>query len=458
LRIAINLKPESRLRALVRTPQTIVIAGFAAVILLGALVLRHPWSHGSETVGFVDALFTSTSAVCVTGLTVVDTGTRFTTFGHVVIMLLIQAGGLGVMTFAAVAFQLSGRRLSLKSRAMLHDSFFQRDFAAQFHSAFKTILYLTFVIEGLGAVVLFLSIISRMEASKAVFLSLFHSVSAFCNAGFSLWSDNLLGIRDNALFLSVIMLLIVFGGLGYTVLSELWRRLSSGLRKGCLNKPLSIHARLVLFVTGFLIVGGTLALLIFGLTAAETGLFETFLNALFQSVTARTAGFNSIDIGKLPSASLTILIILMFVGGSPGSCAGGIKTTSAAIWMAGLRATLAGKTDVEIFDRRISHDLISRTDLLIGLAFFWNLAGILILFGSEAGLKVSALDLVFEQISAFGTVGLSTGLTPDLSVAGKLWLSATMFVGRLGPLTIAVLAFPANHVNIRYPKGSVMIG
>jgi len=210
---------KKRLSVMLHSPQTALIGGFAGAILVGAIILRLPWANQPGKVNFVDALFTATSAVCVTGLAVVDTGTDYTFFGQVVILLLIQAGGLGVMSFAAVAFQLLGRRMSLQSEAVLHDTFFQRDMAAEFQRTFRTILSLTASIEGIGACFLFFLLLPRMELGPAAFSSIFHSVSAFCNAGFSLRNDNLIGLRDSGGILFVIMALIVLGGLGYTVLN-----------------------------------------------------------------------------------------------------------------------------------------------------------------------------------------------------------------------------------------------
>lgn len=451
---------DTRYARFFRSPETTVIASFAAVILFGAFILRLPYAHQPGKVTFVDALFTATSAVCVTGLTVVDTEHDYTFFGKVVILLLIQAGGLGLMSFAAAAFQLAGLRMSLQSQALVADSFFQRDFAAEFAQTFKTILLIMLCIEGAGALLLFLLLWPRMDVAPALFSALFHSISAFCNAGFSVHSSSLVGLRNNPGILIVIMALIVLGGLGYMVLHEVWIGVRPGLRRSRLSKPtpLSLHARLVLIISALLIVGGTVLLLAFGLTADENSWPDHIINALFQSVTARTAGFNTIDIGGLPSASLFILILLMFVGGSPGSCAGGVKTTTFAVHLARLEASLRGKKAVQIFERRVPQDTINRADLVVGLAIFWNLAGIVLLLNTEANLPVDTMALIFEQMSAFGTVGLSTGLTPDLSDTGKLWLSATMFVGRLGTLTVALWVFPKKKINVGYPKGTVMIG
>jgi trk system potassium uptake protein TrkH len=260
----------------------------------------------------------------------------------------------------------------------------------------------------------------------------------------------------------VIMLLIVLGGLGHMVITELWNRLRSRLSGGSSKKSplqLSVHGRVVLRVTVVLIVAGWAGLLILDQTPGETTWGSKASCALFQSVTARTAGFNTVDIGLLPLSSLMLLTVLMFIGGSPGSCAGGVKTTAAAISLAEVRARLLGEEDVRLFERRIPRETLWRTTSLIKLAVLWNLVGIFLLSvtvtrQSGAGLH----DIVFEQISAFGTVGLSTGLTFKLSTAGKLWIIATMFVGRLGPLTIAMWMFPGNPSHIRYPETRIMIG
>lgn len=449
------------LARLLKSPHAMLVGGFAAVILLGAVVLRLPLCHVPGRVSFLDALFTSTSAVCVTGLIVLDTANDFTFLGQVVILLLIQTGGLGVMSFAALAFQIMGRRLSLQSQALLSDTFFQRDAAADLHRTFRMILAITFTVEAVGAAFLVLFLLPGADWGSAIFSAIFHSISAFCNAGFSIYQDNLMDARVNAGALVVIMALIVLGGLGYVVLHELWLLC---MRRGSVEGPsraanrFTLHTGIVLRVSGALVGGGALLLVLFGLTSAEGRWMDKLLHALFQSVTARTAGFNSVDIGQLPAASLFILIMLMFVGGSPASCAGGVKTTAFAIWLAGLRASLYGERDVRLLDRALPEDLVGRADFLLALAIFWNILGMLVLLSTQTHFAVRPLDLIFEQISAFGTVGLSTGVTPKLSTGGKLWIIATMFVGRLGPLTVVLWIFPRTDARVKYPKGTVMIG
>ncbi len=365
------------------------------------------------------------------------------------------------MTFAGLAFQIMGRRMSLSSESLLHDTFFQKQMGSEFWRIFRAIIMLTAVVESVGALALGAIFMNNMSWYDALFSGLFHSISAFCNAGFSLFSDNLMQVRENTLVLMVVMLLITLGGLGFTVLYEIYEAatdLVSQRDRKRMGRRFSFHARLVLTVSAVLVVGGALGIAAFGIGPQDKSVSEITIHALFQSVTARTAGFNSVDIGKLPSASLLLLIILMFIGGSPGSTAGGIKTTSAAILGARILSGLRGRRSVSLTERTIPWEVVNRNDLLIALAFSWNLLGVFILFICESGLQGDTLQLLFEQISAFGTVGLSTGVTPTLSDGSKIWLIATMFVGRLGPLTIVLWAIPKDNLKIRYPKGRVMIG
>ncbi|MEW6388531.1 MAG: potassium transporter TrkG [Thermodesulfobacteriota bacterium] len=447
----------------IKTPQTLLVLSFALVILVGACLLMLPYSQQGGRVGWVDALFTATSAVCVTGLIVVDTATAYTRFGQGVILLLIQVGGLGIMTFAALTFLLLGRRLSLASQAALHDTFFQRDLGHEFKTRFLQILILTFSLEFLGGLLIFLNLIWRQtQPGEALFSAIFHAISAFCNAGFSIYTENLVGLRDSPIITGTVMLLIVFGGLGHTVLHELWHfgknRLVKGGQAG-IPGHLTTHTWVVLRVTGSLILLGWVGLLIFGLTAHETTWGLKCSAALFQSITSRTAGFNTVDIGLLPLGSLLLLTVLMFIGGSPGSCAGGIKTTALAISAAELRARLRGEPQVKLLDRGVPTDIVWRTAILLRLALIWNLVGFLLLLFTEGGRSNLGLhDVIFEQISAFGTVGLSTGVTDKLSLAGKLWIIATMYVGRLGPLTLMMWVLPIKQVRVGYPEAKVMIG
>ncbi|NLH49377.1 MAG: ATPase [Myxococcales bacterium] len=442
------------------SPESIVIIGFAAAIGLGGIMLWLPVSHTPGSVSLLNALFTSTSAVCVTGLTVVDTAKDFNHVGQMIIVILIQLGGLGWMVFAALIFGMLGRNLSLKSQVALADSLMQRTAANDIAQIVGRIILITGTIELTGILLLFLFLLPDHPVKQALFSAVFHGISAFCNAGFSIYSENLLSFRANWPVLTIILLLIVLGGLGHTVLIEIWQVFSlRSKRESNSIFRFSLHARTVFWASALLIVGGTLGILLFGMPGEEKSLPEKIGGAIFQSVTARTAGFNSIRIGALPPASLLFVTILMFIGGSPGSCAGGVKTTSMAIWLSRLVARLRGSDEVTLFGKTISHQIVRRTTLLFALAVGWNLFGILLLLSTENlqpgfGLQ----DVMFEQVSAFATVGLSTGLTPHLSMIGRVWLICSMFMGRVGPLTIAAWIVEKKRVRIQHPEGRIMVG
>ncbi len=448
--------------ALFRVPQMLPVTGFAALILVGSALLWAPWSHEPGAVSYLDALFTSTSAVCVTGLVTVSTAQDFTVAGQVIILLLIQIGGLGVMTYAAMVLSLLRRRLSLRAQAALHESLFQKEEARDFRRRFKQILFLTLGIECLGALALFFSLLPHTPGLRAAWSGVFHAVSAFCNAGFSILPGNLADVRDNHLFIAIIMILIILGGLGFTVLHE-----SLGeMRRTLLRRPpvrvrrFTLHTMVVLRTSLLLILAGFVLLVLFGVTGHEGSWGAKLEAALFHSISARTAGFNTVDVAALPLASLLVLTVLMFVGGSPGSCAGGVKTSSLAVLFARVRAYFLGEEDPHLLGRRIDRDLVRSAGLLLVLAVVWNLVGVLLLAHFERGRpEIELHNLLFEQVSAFGTVGLSTAsTTAGLSTAGKLWIIVTMYVGRLGPLTLASLATYRRRSRITFPEGKVMIG
>lgn len=451
----------SRLFAAAKVPQAIPALGFLAIILAGSGLLAAPWSHPPGAVGYLDALFTSTSAVCVTGLTTVSTATDYTVLGQATILLLIQIGGLGVMTYAAIAFTLLRRRMSLRTQAALHDSLFQADQARDFRRRFRQIVAITFGAEAAGMLLMFLSLLPDFATRTAAWQAIFHAISAFCNAGFSVLPNNLVDIRGNHVFMLVVMVLIVLGGLGFIVLHEIFAELARVVRRRQRERPwrFSLHTNVVLRMSLVLIVAGALGMLLFGLTPGETTWPERIEAAFFQSVSARTCGFNSISIGALPLASLAVLGCLMFIGGSPASCAGGIKTTSFAVLLARARSYLSGQEEARLLGRRIPVEAKRAAALLLFLAVAWNLIGVFVLGWSERGRAgIELQHLLFEQISAFGTVGLSADTTVGLSAVGKLWIVATMYVGRLGPLTLATMATLRKTPRVTYPEGKVMIG
>jgi trk system potassium uptake protein TrkH len=407
----------------------------------------------------------------VTGLVTVDTGSAYSRFGHTVILLLIQFGGLGVMTFGAIAIEILGRRASFTSQAALQDVFFQAYSRGDLRSALRRIVGMTLALELIGAVPVFIGLSGIEGVEAGAFDALFHSVSAFCNAGFSTYDRNLEQAAASGLVVWTLAALIVLGGLGYTVLIEFGKRFRRLLGRLGITKwaraasPLPVHwslnTRTVLVASGALIVGGAVALALGGTDSPgqNSPWWTRATNAVFHSLSARTAGFNLVPISALPLPALMVLIPLMFIGGSPGSCAGGIKTTSLAVWMARLASRLTGREQVNLGKRRIPHDVVRRAALVIAIAALWNGVGIMFLAVSEGTRKdVRFEHMIFEQVSAFGTVGLSAGVTAGLSAAGKLWIIASMFVGRLGPLTVALAVMHRPRSRYEYPSERVMIG
>lgn len=437
-------------------PERLLVFSFLALILAGTAVLMLPQASTGAPLGFIDALFTATSATCVTGLIVVDTGSAFTMLGQLAILLMIQLGGLGIMTFSTLLLYFLEGRLSLTNRELLQSLFSQgprQDLA----SLIKMVLMVTVAFEMIGAVILSLCFWDDMPLQKAVYYGIFHSISAFCNAGFALMPQSLMPYRDHAIINATVMVLIISGGLGFIVIYELLRRP---------RRRLSLHTRTVLLTSAILIAGGGLLfyLLERGNTLQGLSPVATVLAALFQSVTARTAGFNTVDIAVLSNPALFGLIILMFIGASPASCGGGIKTTTFAILLAQTRARFHGHEKTNILDRQVPANSVSRA---LTVMFFSTLAVIictLLLLSTElAGLSHQAsrglfLELLFEVTSAFGTVGLSMGITPNLSDLGRILITAMMFFGRLGPLTIAIAVGRQEEPAYSLAREDVLVG
>lgn len=449
---------ESFLRRLLGRPETLVISAFATFIIFGTFLMMLPIFQSNKTLSLLDALFTVTSAICVTGLTVLDTGSDFTRAGQILIMFLIQLGGLGIMALAALAFFIGQNKLSLNSQALLGDTIFQCDKAQAIKRSLRSILRYTLAIELIGAALLFLFLPATDSISNRLFVAIFHAVSAFCNAGFSTFSSNLIALNSNFGFLLTISALIFLGGIGYPVLLELLTRFRNPASLPTYPVKLSLSSRIALSLSLILIIVGGLLLYFLGFGSSSSELSSLSI-ALFHSISARTAGFNLVDFADLPFAVLLILVILMFVGGSPSSCAGGVKTTTIAIWLAGIRSQLRRREDVTVLDRRISTELVRRVGTLLSMAVMFNLFGLLLLSVSEAHIPEMTFErLIFEQVSAFGTVGLSTGITASLSPLGKLWIILSMFVGRVGPITLGGFLVGRHVASIRYPKEHILIG
>ncbi len=438
-------------------PAQILIIGFLSFILIGTGLLMLPMS----TVNGItpeDALFTSTSAVCVTGLIVKDTPNDFTLFGKIVILLLIQTGGLGYMTSATIISLLIGKRIGISERIIMQEALnvLTMEGIVKFT---KAILLMTLLIESAGALVLTIRFLPEYQLSDAIFLGIFHAVSAFNNAGFSLFPDNLVRYRADLTVNLVISFLIIAGGIGFIVISDVlsyWRRKVFRV---------SLHTKTVLVTTSALIVSGALLFFLFEYSNESSisglPLQEQALTSWFSSVTARTAGFNTVDYSLLRFDTLFIAMLLMFIGASPGSTGGGIKTTAFAIVIASLCSIMQGARDTVLFRKRISATTTAKAFLSIAFAALLIVAVTVVILRLE---DTKYLPAVFEVTSAFGTVGLSVGdggvrsLSALFTPMGKILISFTMFAGRLGPLTLAIAVARKSEKRFRYPEGKVIIG
>jgi trk system potassium uptake protein TrkH len=443
------------------SPPRLLAASIAGLILVGTLLLSLPASAANgRSIGLVDSFFTATSAVCVTGLIVLDTPNAFSTFGHTVILFLIQLGGLGYMTISTVLASLLGRSVTMQERLTLQEALNLQDLEGLVRFA-GTVLKLTLVFELAGAAILAIRWWPEMGA-QSMWYGLFHSVSAFNNAGFALWSDSFIRWRGDLTVNFVISALIICGGLGFFVLSELT---NVRLRQ----VALSVHTKLVLTASSILLAAGTLAILALEWNNPRTfgdgwPLTDRLLASWFQSVTARTAGFNTFDNGVMTQAALFVTMALMFIGASPGSTGGGVKTTTFSITIAALWATVRSKPDAQLFKRRIPAELVAKAFFVSLIAFLGlnTVAGVVLIVEGR-----DLLSTLFETTSAFGTVGLSMGqdgsavsLVGFFSPIGKLLIAAMMFMGRVGPLTLALAlaARTSTPAKIRYPEGKILIG
>ncbi len=439
-------------------PSRLFILSFLVTIFVGTLLLMLPAATTAGKISFIDALFTSTSAVCVTGLITQDTATYFTTFGQVVIMLLFQIGGLGLMTFTTFfALFLSGG-LGIKERILLHD-LLDEDNIGQITKVLSFLTLSTFVIELIGAVILYFSIHTQVpNQSDAIFLSAFHSVSAFCNAGFSLFSmglmDNL--VIGNHVFTLTIAVLIILGGLGFPTILALWTRFTKR-KKLAIQKRNSLQTKIVLITTLGLLVLGTVWIYTFELnnTIKNLGFLEKLSASFFQSVTTRTAGFNTLDFGQMGVPTILMVLFLMFVGASPGGTGGGIRTTTFAIMYIGTMSILRNHKATHYGNRTIPKEIIVKAFIKTFFSIAIISVGIIALTITE---KQDLLDIMFETFSAFGTVGLSRGITGELTVLGKIIISGLMFIGRVGPLSfIYSILKPIEQPNYDLPQENISI-
>ncbi|MCC6931629.1 MAG: ATPase [Deltaproteobacteria bacterium] len=438
-----------------------ICTSFATIILLGAILLMLPSAHTNGAWGdFLTALFTSTSAVCVTGLTAVDTGTYYTYFGQFIIMLLIQIGGLGYMTLTSFLIVMLFHKFSLKERLALKETLDTPGYSG-INNFIVSILVVTALFEVIGVILLFFAFIQRMSWGKALWAATFHSVSAFNNAGFSIFSDNLMSYVSSPLVNFTVTMLIIFGGIGYQVIIEIYLYIKSKLELIVYRPCFTLNFNIVTRTTLFLLFFGTLVIWILERkntgTMAHLSLGEQWMASWFQAVTARTAGFNTVDNGKLSIASLLATIALMFIGGSPGGTAGGIKTTTAWLLYAATKIALTAKDTVIAFERRIPSGLLIKAIGITVASMLVCLLSTMILVIKEHNQPF--INLLFEVVSAFGTVGLSTGVTPILSDTSKLALIATMYIGRVNILLLMSAFIPKpDPSHVRYAEGQLLIG
>jgi trk system potassium uptake protein TrkH len=439
-------------------PPQILVLGFAAIILLGACLLMLPIASADGTsLHFINALFTATSATCVTGLVVVDTGTHFTMFGQIVIVLLIQIGGLGFMSMATLIAFVIKKRITLKERLVLQEALNQGSMEGIVRLFRKVLLY-SLTIEGVAAVFFTIRWSVDLGFPKALYYGIWHAISFFNNAGFDLFGSvtgpfsSLTSYANDFTTNVVTMAIIILGGIGFIVMSDLLEYKS--------KKKLSLHSKVVLSMTAFLILFGAIVIFIFEYTNTRTlGTLHfggKVLASFFQSVTPRTAGANTLDIGGLRQATQFFIIILMFIGASPGSTGGGIKTTTFTILIGAMIAMIRGKEDIVFFRFRLEKDRILKAITLTMIALFLVIFVSMVLSTTESA---AFLKILFEVTSAFGTVGLSMGLTPHLTLFGKIMISLTMFAGRLGPITLAYALQPKQEKELyRHPEGKITIG
>ncbi len=446
-----------RIASLKFHPAQTFILSFLIVILIGSALLMLPKAVApGKTLSPLDALFTATSATCVTGLIVVDTGRHFSMLGQLIILTLIQIGGLGIMTISSFFALFFGRGMAIRERIMLQEML-NVDRLGAITRLLRGVILITFGVETLGAIVLFLSWNQpHWSLWHRIYHSVFHSVSAFCNAGFSLNSDSLMGYASNYSVVLTVAMLIIIGGIGFVVMIDLTRgKIFDYTERKRRVRHLSVHSRLVLIVTASLLTFGTL--IIFFIEPFKGSWHYRLVQSFFCSVTARTAGFNTVNIGALTAPSALIIMFLMFIGASPGSTGGGIKTTTLGVLIASFLSIIRGKSRIEIFKKSLSFTILNRALVIFAFSITIVMFSAFLLSLSE---HASLLTLLFEEISAFGTVGLSRGITPMLSSFGKWVIIFSMFIGRVGVLTLAfAITTPKEHLRVEYPvERNVMVG
>lgn len=435
------------------SPTQLILLSFLSIILFGSFVLSLPVSSAtSQSTDFFDSLFTATSAVCVTGLSVKDTGLYWSKFGQVVILILIQIGGLGFLTLTTLATIMAGKRIDLKTRILMKESLGQNRLQGILKFT-RSIVLLTLGIEGLGALVLSFVFIPEYGFLKGIFFSVFHSISAYCNAGFDLNGNfnSFIAYKDNVLLNLALMSLILLGGIGFTVPFDLWKKRSI--------RRLSLNSKIILVANFILLFGGMALFLLFEfnnpLTLKGESLSTKLLGSAFQSVTCRTAGFNTLDLTLINDSSKLLMMLLMFIGGSPASTAGGVKVTTIVILILVSGAVIQNKKDIEFFHKRISFKSVNKAIAILVIATFVSFFGTLFIAAIEQ--EKEFVRILFEVISAMGTSGLSLNLTGTLSGISKMILIVIMFIGRVGILTVLVAFSDSKIQKYKYPEEQIII-
>ena len=431
-----------------------LILGFMGAILIGTLFLMMPFSSsGEENISFLTALFTITSAVCVTGLSVIDVGKELSTAGQIILLIFIQLGGLGIMTFSSFILLLIGKKITYEERELLKE---ERNLENNGGILWflKKIILTVVIIEGIGALFLALRFAQDMEIKEAVYYGIFHSVSAFCNAGFSLFSTNLEKYAGSFVVTMTTAYLIIIGGIGFTVIDSI---LFATRKK---VKRFDLTSKVAILVSMILVILGTVLFLILEYnnsgTIGEMSFLKKILASFFQSVTTRTAGFNSVPFGNLTEGSVFLFCILMFIGASPGSTGGGIKTTTFGVIIFYVISVVKKRESVVIFNRRIGWEVLNRAIVILVLSLLYVGIITLVIVSIE---DFTLEQTIFEVISAFATTGLSLGITADLGTISRILIICTMFLGRLGPMTFALALGGSNKVEkIQFPKENILVG
>lgn len=438
-------------------PAQVVLLSFGGWILLGSLILMLPVSAAAgKNIGFIDALFMATSATCVTGLATISLADDFSIFGQMIILILTQVGGLGIMTLSSSMAVIMGKNLQMREQVIMQDVLDTQS-SAELLTLIVDIIRYTFVIEFVGAILLTIGFYQDgFEIGQALYFGFYHSIMAFCNAGFALFNNSFEDFKFEPLLHITLAVLLILGGIGFSVMKDVITTMKSKRS----FRTLSVHTKIVLSINTLLWAFGTIYLFFGEFLHAfqEMSMWERLQVSFFQSVSPRTAGFNTINLNALHPHSIYMMILLMFIGASPGSTGGGVKTTTFAVLLQSVTATLRGKFDVEFFERRVPSATVVKSIAIFIISLIVVSSGILVMMRIEP--DKSFLAIFFEVTSAFATVGLSLGITPFLSVLGKVVITIMMFIGRVGPLTL-VLAIGSRAVmpsKVEYPEGKILIG